>query len=64
MIVGKTGSGKTVTWRTLQNALSTLHRKGEPEFNIIRVRPSPLSQPLSLHPFSGSTASSLAFYVV
>uniref|UniRef100_A0A8C1Q525 Dynein, axonemal, heavy chain 2 n=1 Tax=Cyprinus carpio TaxID=7962 RepID=A0A8C1Q525_CYPCA len=41
MIVGKTGSGKTVTWRTLQNALSTLHRKGEPEFNIIRCPLNP-----------------------
>ncbi|KAA0723088.1 Dynein heavy chain 2, axonemal [Triplophysa tibetana] len=36
MIVGKTGSGKTVTWRTLQNALSNLHHKGEPGFNLIR----------------------------
>nr|XP_055054184.1 LOW QUALITY PROTEIN: dynein axonemal heavy chain 2 [Misgurnus anguillicaudatus] len=39
MIVGKTGSGKTVTWRTLQNALSNLHHKGEPGFNLIRECP-------------------------
>ncbi|XP_056602033.1 dynein axonemal heavy chain 2 isoform X3 [Triplophysa dalaica] len=39
MIVGKTGSGKTVTWRTLQNALSNLHHKGEPGFNLIREFP-------------------------
>ncbi|TRY86535.1 hypothetical protein DNTS_031645, partial [Danionella cerebrum] len=39
MIVGKTGSGKTVTWRTLQNALSSLHRSGDPGFNLIREYP-------------------------
>ncbi|XP_030635110.1 dynein heavy chain 2, axonemal [Chanos chanos] len=39
MIVGKTGSGKTVTWKTLQNALSTLHRKGQPGFNLVRECP-------------------------
>uniref|UniRef100_A0A9J7YNX9 Dynein axonemal heavy chain 2 n=1 Tax=Cyprinus carpio carpio TaxID=630221 RepID=A0A9J7YNX9_CYPCA len=32
MIVGKTGSGKTVTWRTLQNALSTLHQNKDNPF--------------------------------
>ncbi|KAL0188374.1 hypothetical protein M9458_015473, partial [Cirrhinus mrigala] len=36
MIVGKTGSGKTVTWRILQSALSALHRNEEPGFNLIR----------------------------
>ncbi|CAB1351572.1 unnamed protein product [Coregonus sp. 'balchen'] len=36
MIVGKTGSGKTVTWRTLQSTLTTMHRKGEPGFNLVR----------------------------
>ncbi|KAI5104428.1 dynein heavy chain 2, axonemal isoform X1 [Silurus meridionalis] len=39
MIVGKTGSGKSVTWRTLQNTLSTMHRKGEPGFNLVRDCP-------------------------
>ena len=61
MIVGKTGSGKTVTWRILQNALSTMHRNGVPEFNLIRVRL--LSKPY-LSTFSGSIASCVAFYVV
>ncbi|XP_062849650.1 dynein axonemal heavy chain 2 [Trichomycterus rosablanca] len=39
MIVGKTGSAKTVTWRILQNALSTMHRKGEPGFHLVREYP-------------------------
>ncbi|KAK3546101.1 hypothetical protein QTP70_022875 [Hemibagrus guttatus] len=39
MIVGKTGSGKTVTWRILQNTLSTMHRKGEPGFNLVHECP-------------------------
>ncbi|XP_036403568.1 dynein heavy chain 2, axonemal [Megalops cyprinoides] len=39
MIVGKTGSGKTVTWRTLQHTLTTLHRKGEPGYNLVRECP-------------------------
>ncbi|KAI4898373.1 hypothetical protein NFI96_012388, partial [Prochilodus magdalenae] len=39
MIVGKTGSAKTVTWRILQNTLTTMHRKGEPGFNPIRECP-------------------------
>ena len=39
MIVGKTGSGKTVTWRTLQSTLTTLHRKGDPAYNVVRVSP-------------------------
>lgn len=42
MIVGKTGSGKTVTWRTLQSTLTTMHRKGDPSFNVVRVSPSVL----------------------
>uniref|UniRef100_A0A8C4Z8H0 Dynein, axonemal, heavy chain 2 n=1 Tax=Gadus morhua TaxID=8049 RepID=A0A8C4Z8H0_GADMO len=39
MLVGRTGSGKTVTWRTLQNALTALHRKGEPGYQLIRDYP-------------------------
>ncbi|XP_072544049.1 dynein axonemal heavy chain 2 [Salminus brasiliensis] len=39
MIVGKTGSAKTVTWRILQNTLSTMHRKGEPGFSLIHECP-------------------------
>ncbi|XP_062904770.1 dynein axonemal heavy chain 2 [Mobula hypostoma] len=38
MIVGKTGSGKTVVWRTLQGALSALHRNGEP-YNLVKDYP-------------------------
>ncbi|XP_037533396.1 dynein heavy chain 2, axonemal [Nematolebias whitei] len=39
MLVGKTGSAKSVTWRTLQNALTTLHDKGEPGFQQVQVFP-------------------------
>ncbi|XP_064181287.1 dynein axonemal heavy chain 2 [Anguilla rostrata] len=39
MIVGKTGSGKTVTWRTLQSVLTTMHRKGDPSYNVVRECP-------------------------
>lgn len=38
MIVGCTGSGKTVSWRILQSSLSSLCRAGDPNFNIVRVR--------------------------
>ncbi|GCC42680.1 hypothetical protein chiPu_0026832 [Chiloscyllium punctatum] len=37
MIVGKTGSGKTVVWRTLQGALSALHKSGDPNYNFVKV---------------------------
>ncbi|TSK77047.1 Dynein heavy chain 2, axonemal [Bagarius yarrelli] len=39
MIVGKSGSGKSVTWRILQSTLSTMHRKGEPGFNSVHEYP-------------------------
>ncbi|XP_018599950.2 dynein heavy chain 2, axonemal [Scleropages formosus] len=39
MIVGSTGCGKTVTWKILQNTLTTMHRKGEPGFNLVRECP-------------------------
>lgn len=37
MLVGKTGSAKSVTWRTLQNAMTALHQKGEPGFQQVQV---------------------------
>nr|XP_060635826.1 dynein axonemal heavy chain 2 [Anolis sagrei ordinatus] len=36
MIVGNTGSGKTVTWRALQNTLCSLHKSGDPTANLVR----------------------------
>uniref|UniRef100_A0A8C2ZK56 Dynein axonemal heavy chain 2 n=1 Tax=Cyclopterus lumpus TaxID=8103 RepID=A0A8C2ZK56_CYCLU len=39
MLVGKTGSAKSVTWRTLQIVLSSLHRKGEPGFCLVQDYP-------------------------
>lgn len=37
MLVGKTGSAKSVTWRILQNAMTALHQKGEPGFQQVQV---------------------------
>lgn len=37
MLVGKTGSAKTVTWRTLQSALTALHHKQVPGFQLVQV---------------------------
>ncbi|XP_041842513.1 dynein heavy chain 2, axonemal [Melanotaenia boesemani] len=39
MLVGKTGSAKSVTWRTLQNALTALNHKKEPGFQLVQVYP-------------------------
>ncbi|XP_073321620.1 dynein axonemal heavy chain 2 [Pagrus major] len=39
MLVGKTGSAKSVTWRTLQRALTALHHKGEPGFQLVKEYP-------------------------
>ncbi|XP_077169770.1 dynein axonemal heavy chain 2 isoform X1 [Paroedura picta] len=39
MIVGNTGSGKTVTWRALQSTLCSLHKGGDTSFNIVREFP-------------------------
>ncbi|XP_064408838.1 dynein axonemal heavy chain 2 [Latimeria chalumnae] len=39
MIVGKTGSGKTVTWRVLQAVLSSLCRNGDPNYNFVKEYP-------------------------
>ncbi|XP_030042289.1 dynein axonemal heavy chain 2 [Microcaecilia unicolor] len=39
MIVGKTGSGKTVTWRILQAALSSLYKSGDTTYNLVKEFP-------------------------
>ncbi|XP_074081620.1 dynein axonemal heavy chain 2 isoform X1 [Macrotis lagotis] len=39
MIVGCTGSAKTVTWRVLQSAMSSLCQAGDPNFNIVKEFP-------------------------
>ncbi|XP_077326811.1 dynein axonemal heavy chain 2 [Lithobates pipiens] len=39
MIVGRTCSGKTTTWRCLQSALSSLHRSGDTNYNLVREFP-------------------------
>ena len=37
MIVGRTGSGKTVAWKVLQATLSRLKREGDDSFNLVKV---------------------------
>ena len=37
MIVGKTGAGKSVVWRTLQATLSAMKKNNEPGFQTVRV---------------------------
>uniref|UniRef100_UPI0037E8313A dynein axonemal heavy chain 2 n=1 Tax=Semicossyphus pulcher TaxID=241346 RepID=UPI0037E8313A len=39
MLVGKTGSAKSVTWRTLQRALTAMHHKGVPGFQLVQDYP-------------------------
>ncbi|XP_047186413.1 dynein axonemal heavy chain 2 isoform X2 [Scophthalmus maximus] len=39
MLVGKTGSAKTVTWKTLQSAITALHHKGVPDFLHVQEYP-------------------------
>ncbi|KAG8534571.1 hypothetical protein GDO81_018537, partial [Engystomops pustulosus] len=39
MIVGRTCSGKTTTWRCLQAALSALYRSGDTNYNLVRDFP-------------------------
>ncbi|XP_070785989.1 dynein axonemal heavy chain 2 [Enoplosus armatus] len=39
MLVGKTGSAKSVTWTTLQRALTALHHKGVPGFQLVQEYP-------------------------
>uniref|UniRef100_F6YZ23 Dynein axonemal heavy chain 2 n=1 Tax=Monodelphis domestica TaxID=13616 RepID=F6YZ23_MONDO len=39
MVVGCTGSAKTVTWRILQASLTTLCKAGDPNFNIVKEYP-------------------------
>ena len=38
MVVGKTGAGKSVVWKTLQATLTAMKKKNEPGYNIVRVR--------------------------
>uniref|UniRef100_H3DNF8 Dynein axonemal heavy chain 2 n=1 Tax=Tetraodon nigroviridis TaxID=99883 RepID=H3DNF8_TETNG len=39
MLVGKTGCGKSVTWKILQLALTAMHRQAEPGFQTVQVFP-------------------------
>lgn len=37
MLVGKTGCGKSVTWKILQRTITTMHHKAEPGFQTVQV---------------------------
>jgi type II secretory pathway predicted ATPase ExeA len=37
MIVGRTGAGKTVTWRILQQSLIHLNKQGKAGFSVVKV---------------------------
>uniref|UniRef100_A0A3Q2Z2I6 Dynein heavy chain hydrolytic ATP-binding dynein motor region domain-containing protein n=1 Tax=Hippocampus comes TaxID=109280 RepID=A0A3Q2Z2I6_HIPCM len=39
MLVGKTGCGKTVTWKTLKNALIAMHNKEVPGYELVQDYP-------------------------
>ncbi|XP_008209980.1 dynein heavy chain 2, axonemal [Nasonia vitripennis] len=39
MIVGQSNTGKSATWRTLQNTLTTMKRDGKPGFNVVHEFP-------------------------
>ena len=38
MIVGATQSGKTVSWKVLQAAMTKLNKEGDPNYLLVRVR--------------------------
>ena len=37
MIVGKTGSGKSVSWQMLQQVLTTMKKEGVAGYNLVKV---------------------------
>ena len=40
MLVGQTGSGKSVCWKILQASMTRLKRDGDSNFNVVRVSPT------------------------
>lgn len=38
MIVGGTQAGKSVSWQTLQSAMTRLNKEGDPNFQIVKVK--------------------------
>lgn len=37
MILGKTGTAKSVTWKTLQGTMGKLKQQNKPGFNVVQV---------------------------
>ena len=37
MLVGQTGSGKSVCWKVLQASMTRMKRDGDSSFNVVRV---------------------------